>query len=128
MNNDAHSDRQKPMRLRPPKPVAMVAISPAKEMTVKSVQRLWLQPASVSDVEGARSDDGNTTEKSKIRLPRNNNNNMVVVPRLGKPVISCRAMLRFPSGRLRRHRDIESTDFIGDDAKNGGDHSGSSDE
>lgn len=109
-------------------------------MTVKeNVQRLWLQPASVSDVEGARSDDGNTTEESQSQTnssnaenDNNNNNNNMVVPRRGKPVISRgrRAMLRISKRAFReRHRDIEMYGFYrGNDAKNGDDHSSSSDE
>jgi ankyrin repeat protein len=135
MNNDAHSDRHQVVRLRPTE--AQLRWSQfhhrRRALTVQeNVQRLWLQPASVSDVEGARSDDGNTTEESQTNsvTEGNNNNNMVVVPRRGKPVISRgrRAMLRISKRAFReRHRDIEKYGFCrGDGAKNGDDRSGGS--
>lgn len=80
------------------------------------VEELWLQPPSVQEVQGARSDDGNTTEESQTKV------SSATVPR-SKPVISRgrRAMLRVSKRACtERQADIEKYGFFRGNETTGG--------
>mmetsp|Transcript_3197 Transcript_3197/g.6699 ORF Transcript_3197/g.6699 Transcript_3197/m.6699 type:complete len:1762 (+) Transcript_3197:192-5477(+) len=79
-----------------------------------AVDQFWLTPAHVNDVEGAFSEDGNTTEESSHDGEDKNNNHR---RRKTKPKISRgrRALLRVSRRKFdKRRAEIEKRGFIGE--------------
>lgn len=87
----------------------------------QSLERFWQTPASVDEVEGARSDDGNTTEESTdaaetkaITAEDSNRRSLPMRKSRNKPKISRgrRALLRVSQRRLEeRQREIAERGF-----------------